>query len=81
MEAKGVEGEVLNIGASEGHSVNDIDAAILHTLEKPSSLLNTVPDRLGHVRQRVVDTAKIHSTLRGRPSRSFAERLEEAIRW
>ena len=45
MEAKGIEGEVLKIGASEGHSVNENDAAILKALGKPESLLKTVPDR------------------------------------
>ena len=34
MESKGIEGEVLKIGASEGHSVNEIDAAILKALGK-----------------------------------------------
>src|SRR5207247_7627763 len=39
LEANGVEGEVFNIGASEGHSVNEIAAAILKTVGKPKSLM------------------------------------------
>jgi len=76
-----VEGEVLKIGASEGHPVNEIDAAILKTLEKPKSLLNPVPDRPGHVRRHAVDTAKVRSTLHWKPSRSFAKGLREIVRW
>ena len=68
MESKGIEGEVLKIGASEGHSVNEIDAAILKALGKPKSLLKTVPDRPGHVQQHAVDTVKIRSGFAGNRS-------------
>jgi dTDP-glucose 4,6-dehydratase len=81
LEAKGVEGEVFNIGASEEHSVNEIAAAILKALGKPKSLLKMVPDRPGHVRRHAVDTGKIRSMFRWKPSRSFAEGLQETIRW
>jgi dTDP-glucose 4,6-dehydratase len=81
LEAKGVEGEVFNIGASEEHSVNEIAAAILKALGKPKSLLKTVSDRPGHVRRHAVDVRKIRSKLRWRPSRSFAEGLEETVQW
>src|SRR3989454_9058263 len=81
LGAKGVEGEAFNIGASEEHSVNEIAAAILKTLGKPKSLLKTVPDRPGHVQRHAVDAARIRSKLHWKPSRSFAEGLEETIRW
>jgi dTDP-glucose 4,6-dehydratase len=81
LEAKGVEGEVFNIGASEEHSVNEIAAAILKILRKPKSLMKAVPDRPGHVRRHAVDTAKIRSKLRWKPSRSFADGLQETVRW
>jgi dTDP-glucose 4,6-dehydratase len=81
LEAKGVEGEVFNIGASEEHSVNEIAATILKTLGKPKSLLKVVPDRPGHVRRHAVDTGKIRSKLRWKPSRSFVEGLEETTQW
>jgi dTDP-glucose 4,6-dehydratase len=81
LEVKGVEGEVFNIGASEEHSVNEIAAAILETLGKPKSLLKTVPDRPGHVLRHAVDTTKIRSRLRWKPSQSFANGLTETIRW
>jgi dTDP-glucose 4,6-dehydratase len=81
LETKGVEGEVFNIGASEEHSVNEIAAAILRTLGKSKSLLKNVPDRPGHVRRHAVNTGKIVSRLGWKPSRSFADGLEETIRW
>ena len=81
MEAKGIEGEVLKIGASEWHSVNEIDAAILKALGKPKSLLKTVPDRPGHVQLHAVDAGKIRSRLRWKPFRSFAKGLRETVRW
>ena len=81
MEAKGIEGEVLKIGASEGHSVNENDAAVLEALGKPKSLLKTVPDRPGHVQQHTVDAGKIRSRLRWKPSRAFVDGLQETIQW
>src|SRR5713226_4624528 len=81
LEVKGVEGEVFNIGASEEHSVNEIAATILKTLGKPKSLLKTVPDRPGHVRRHAVDSEKIRSKLGWKPSRSFADGLQETVRW
>jgi dTDP-glucose 4,6-dehydratase len=81
LEAKGVEGEVFNIGASEEHSVNEIAGAILKALGKPKSLLKTVPDRPGHVQRHAVDAGKIRSKLRWKPTRSFAKGVQETIRW
>src|SRR5207244_2426682 len=81
LEAKGVEGEVFNIGASEERSVNEIASAILKILGKPKSLLKLVPDRPGHVQRHAVDTGKIRSKLRWKPSRSFAGGLQEAVHW
>src|SRR5256714_1427767 len=68
LEAKGVAGEVFNIGASEEHSVNEIASAILKTLGKPKSLLKAVPDRPGHVQRHAGDAAKIRSKLHWKPS-------------
>lgn len=81
LEAKGVEGEVFNIGASEEHSVNEIAAAILKALGKPKSLVKMVPDRPGHVQRHAVDAGKILLKLRWKPSRSFAAGLQETVRW
>jgi dTDP-glucose 4,6-dehydratase len=81
LEAKGVEGEVFNIGASEEHSVNEIGTAILNTLGKPKTLLKSVADRPGHVRRHAVETKKIRSKLGWKPSRSFTQGLMETVQW
>jgi len=81
LAAKGVDGEVFNIGASEEHSVNEIAAAILKILKKRMSLLRMVPDRPGHVQRHAVDAGKIRSRLRWKPSRSFSEGLQETVQW
>ena len=81
LDAKGVEGEVFNIGASEEHSVNEIASTILKALGKPKSLLKAVPDRPGHVQRHAVDAGKIRSKLHWKPSRSFADGLTETVRW
>jgi dTDP-glucose 4,6-dehydratase len=81
LEAKGVEGEVFNIGASDEHSVNEIAGSILKILRKPTSLLQSVADRPGHVTRHAVDTRKIRSKLRWKPSRSFTEGLKETVQW
>jgi len=81
LEAKGVEGEVFNIGASEEHSVNEIAAAILKALVKPKSLLQTVADRPGHVQRHAVDSTKLRARLHWKPSKSFAGGLKETVQW
>jgi len=81
LEAKGVEGEVFNIGASEEYSVNEIGTAILNTLGKPKTLLKSVADRPGHVRRHAVETKKIRSKLGWKPSRSFTQGLTETMQW
>lgn len=81
LEAKGVEGEVFNIGASEEHSVTEIGEAILKMLHKPKVLLKHVKDRPGHVKRHAVDAAKIRTRLRWKPSRSFADGLGETVAW
>ena len=81
LEAKGVEGEVFNIGASEEYSVNEIGTAILNTLGKPKTLLKSVADRPGHVRRHAVETKKIRSKLGWKPSRSLTQGLTETMQW
>src|SRR5207253_8766736 len=75
LEAKGVAGEVFNIGASEEDCVNEIASAILKTLGKPKSLLKAVPDRPGPVPRHAADAGEIRSKLRWKRSRAFAEGL------
>jgi dTDP-glucose 4,6-dehydratase len=61
--------------------VNEIATAILKALGKPKSLLKKVQDRPGHVQRHAVDADKIRSKLHWKPSRSFADGLQETVRW
>jgi len=81
LEAKGIEGEVFNVGASEEHSVNEIGAAVLKILGKSKSLLKPVEDRPGHVLRHAVDWSKIRTRLKWTPSRSLADGLKETVAW
>jgi dTDP-glucose 4,6-dehydratase len=78
--AQGVNGEVYNIGG--GNEVRNVDLThrILQLLDKPTSLIKRVEDRLGHDRRYALDTAKLR-TLGWRPERSFEGGLAETIAW
>src|SRR5438309_163947 len=47
----------------------------------PKFLLETVPDRPGHVQRHAVDSAKIRSKLHWKPPQWFADELTETVRW
>lgn len=81
LAAKGVEGDVFNIGASEEHSVSEIGEAILKILGKSKGLLKPVEDRPGHVLRHAVDWTKIRTRLGWKPSRSFEDGLKETVTW
>jgi len=81
LAAKGVEGEVFNIGADQERDVRSIGEAILETLGKPASLLRAVEDRPGHVMRHAVDWGKIRSRLGWRPTKTFDAGLRETVEW
>ena len=53
---------------------------ILELLDKPMTLVRSVPDRPGHDRRYSVDSAKLRR-LGWRPSRPFADALAETVDW
>ncbi len=81
LTAKGVEGEVFNLGSSEEQSSLAIGEAIVKVLGKPPSLLKHVEDRAGHVVRHAVDWTKMRTRLRWSPKKSFREGLRETIEW
>ena len=81
LTAKGVEGEVFNIGSSQERSAISIGQTILEYLGKPASLLKHVEDRPGHVKRHAVDTTKLRRKLGWSPKKSFEEGLRETIEW
>ena len=81
LAAKGVEGEVFNVGAGQERSVQSIAESILRILGKPASLLTTVEDRPGHVARHAVDSSKLRARLGWRPAREFDTGLRETVAW
>ncbi len=76
-----VAGEVFNIGTNEERSIRQNALAILRQLDKPESLLTTVPDRLGHVRRHAVDATKLRMRLGWQPKVAFEAGLAATMRW
>jgi dTDP-glucose 4,6-dehydratase len=77
---RGILGEVYNIGANEEVANIDVAERIVELLEKPKSLIQFVPDRLGHDMRYALDCQKIHN-LGWKPEKEFGEGLEETVRW
>jgi dTDP-glucose 4,6-dehydratase len=73
-------GEVYNVGA--GNEVRNIDVAekICDLLDRPRSLIQSVPDRPGHDRRYALDSAKLRA-LGWKPLAKFDEALAATVRW
>ncbi len=79
--AEQVDGEVFNVGADEERSVLDNARLVLELLGKPDSLIQFVPDRLGHVRRHAVDSSRLRARLGWHPAMRFREGLAETVAW
>jgi len=74
-------GTVYNIGGNYEKKNIDVVRLILRALGKPESLITFVKDRPGHDRRYAIDSSRIMSELKWRPSVSFEEGLSRTIRW
>ena len=77
---EGVGGEIYNIGAGEQLSNLSLTHRILEAVGADESMIEYVPDRLGHDLRYAVDSSKLRS-LGWQPQHDFSERLEETIEW
>ena len=77
---EGVGGEIYNIGAGEQLSNLSLTHRILDAVGADESMIEYVPDRLGHDLRYAVDSSKLRS-LGWQPQHDFSERLEETIEW
>jgi len=78
---EGKPGEVYNVG-SDGEMRNiDVVKMILAHLGKPESLINYVPDRLGHDRRYAIDSSKAHRELGWKPRHQHEQGIRETIDW
>jgi dTDP-glucose 4,6-dehydratase len=76
----GQPGEVYNIGG--GNEVRNVDLThrILALVERPLSLIEPVPDRLGHDRRYCLDTTKLRG-LGWTPEMDFNDGLRQTVAW
>jgi len=80
IETRGTLGEVYNIGGGNERMNIDITRRILELLDKPESLIQPVPDRLGHDRRYSLDCSKLKA-LGWEPRHSFDDAMEATVNW
>jgi len=74
-------GEIYNIGARNERRNIDVVTSVLAALGKPASLIQFVPDRLGHDRRYAIDPTKIEQELGWRPRETWESGLAKTIAW
>jgi dTDP-glucose 4,6-dehydratase len=78
---QGREGETYNVGSGVEKSIEEIADAVLELTGKPASLKTIVPDRPGHDRRYLLDSAKLREELGWRDEIPFEQGLAETVRW
>ena len=78
---RGRPGATYNVGSGVEVSVAELARSILDILDRPHSLMATVPDRPGHDRRYLLDSSLIRSELGWAPSVSFPDGLAATVSW
>jgi dTDP-glucose 4,6-dehydratase len=78
---KGRDGEVYNIGGGTELTNAELTRRLLDAVGADESMIEHVPDRLGHDRRYCVDWSKIADELGYAPAVSFDEGLAATVRW
>jgi dTDP-glucose 4,6-dehydratase len=78
---RGEIGALYNIGSGVEQSVEQITDAVLALLGKPASLKTYVPDRPGHDRRYLLNSAKIRRELGWAPEVGFEDGLRATVAW
>ena len=78
--ARGVDGQVYNIGGGNEVANIDLTHRILSALRRPESLIAHVPDRPGHDRRYCLDTSKLRG-LGWSPEVAFDTGLRDTVTW
>jgi len=73
-------GEIYNIGGGNEKTNIELTLKILELLDKPTTLIQHVTDRLGHDRRYSLDCSKIRQ-LGWSPRHQFDNALEQTVRW
>lgn len=74
-------GESYNIGTGVEKSVSEITDIILKELDKTDSLIEEIPDRLGHDRRYLLDSSKLKDELGWSARVDFEEGIRDTILW
>lgn len=78
---RGRVGEIYNIGANCEWRNIDLAKAILKATGRPESLIQFVPDRLGHDRRYALNASKLRKEVCWSPQRNLDVALLEVIEW
>jgi dTDP-glucose 4,6-dehydratase len=78
---RGTVGETYNVGSGVERSITEIADGVLGAMGKPDSLKTIVPDRPGHDRRYLLDSAKIERELGWKPTIRFEEGLTDTVTW
>lgn len=76
---RGVPGEIYNIGGNTELTNLELTKKLLNLLNKPSSLINFVPDRLGHDFRYSLSSKKAHKKLGWKPKTTFDSGIKKTI--
>jgi dTDP-glucose 4,6-dehydratase len=79
--ARGVSGEVYNVGAENERPNLEVVHEILRLTGRGAELIRHVPDRPGHDRRYAMNSAKIRAALGWRPRHTFEIGLAETVAW
>ena len=79
--SKGKSGEIYNIAACNEISNRDMVEKILKIMNKPSELIEFVPDRPGHDKHYSINSSKIKNEVNWSPKFNFDDALKETVNW
>jgi dTDP-glucose 4,6-dehydratase len=74
-------GETYNVGSGVEKSIAEIADLVLELTGKPHDLKQIVPDRPGHDRRYLLDSAKLRAELSWEPEIDFDDGLRETVEW
>jgi dTDP-glucose 4,6-dehydratase len=77
---RGEPGTTYNVGGGNELTNLELTRLILELLDKPESLVRSVPDRPGHDRRYAVDASRIRA-LGWSPAHDFRTALADTVRW
>jgi dTDP-glucose 4,6-dehydratase len=78
---RGRVGETYNVGSGVERSIEEIADLVLELTGRNESLKTIVPDRPGHDRRYLLDSAKIQGELGWQPEISFENGLRATVEW